>query len=130
MRASSHHLTLGGLIDGLKRLPQDQPVYYDFARFVPTSLESYRGYYEDLALGYRERDARDARTGNLCTACMDAVGRLYTGYKGGNYRMVRDTPIWVANRGEAVGTYLVGVRTNDYATILLTATDEVEYPDG
>jgi len=45
-------LTLGELIDRLKMMPQDEEVRYDFVHFRPTSVDSYRGYYDQLALGY------------------------------------------------------------------------------
>lgn len=44
----SDMLTIGGLRDVLKALPQDAEVYIDNRR--PTSLGSYRGYYSDLSI--------------------------------------------------------------------------------
>jgi hypothetical protein len=60
----SNLTTLGALRDALKALPQDAEVYIDNRR--PTSLGSYRGYYDHLAIlrdegvenEFTEKDAR------------------------------------------------------------------------
>lgn len=47
-------LTLGEFIFLLDRINKGATVRFDFERFVPTTIDSYRGYYEQLALGFKE----------------------------------------------------------------------------
>lgn len=50
---SDRQMTLGELIKTLKRKDQDKYITFDFVHFRPAGgVHSYRGYYEDLAIGY------------------------------------------------------------------------------
>lgn len=81
-------LTLGKLIDALKAMPPGAQV---------ANLHkphSYRGYYDDLAfeIGEATRSAKD-----LLAECQAAMGEVFIGYKGGEFVMGRNTPLWVAS---------------------------------
>lgn len=83
-------LTLGGFIDRLKELPSDTRV---------DNLESphsYRGYYSDLAF---ERGEGTTTAAALLALCKDCMGEEFIGYKGGEFIMGKNTPVWVANYG-------------------------------
>lgn len=41
--------------------------------------------------------------------CRDAIGAEFTGYKGGEYYMDGQTPLWVSEHGVSSGVALVGV---------------------
>ena len=92
-------MTLGKLIAVLESLPTDTPVanLFDF--------DSYRGYYEDLALSLGE-GTRQA--GELLTDCRECMGEVFCGYKGGEYMMGATTPLWVADYGRC-GVKLMAV---------------------
>lgn len=84
-------LTLGGLIKALEAMPADAKV---------TNLRechSYRGYYDDLAFKRRDGTRRSAE---LLADCQLAMGRVFGGYKGGDYVMGERTPLWVSEYGE------------------------------
>ena len=88
-RAKSQ-MTLGGLIDTLKELNPNMEVM---------GLEephSYRGYYQDLAFELSVSNMKVSEMLNMCQECM---GEVFEGYKGGDFQMGRNTPIWVANYG-------------------------------
>lgn len=110
--------TLGALIDALKRRDATHSVYFDFAGFVPAGIDSYRGYYDHLAIGFASAFAKPvtALLGDLL-AC---DGQTFEGYKGGRYRMNLDTPIWVANRGETGSTAIVGIADAEWVTVIRT----------
>ena len=88
-------MTLGKMIEALEAMPADATVAYLY------DADSYRGYYCDIAfaLGPGVRMAKD-----LLAECKDAMGRVFEGYKGGEFVMGTLTPVWVANYG------LCGVR--------------------
>ena len=87
---SATQMTLGKLIDLLKMMkPKD--VIQGFGE-----AHSYRGYYSDLAfeLSGNQMSVKDA-----LKICQAAMGEVFEGYKGGDYQMGRNTPIWIANYG-------------------------------
>lgn len=83
-------MTLGKLIASLEAMPEGSLV----ANL--TYPHSYRGYYSDLAfeLGAGTRLASD-----LLNDCKNSMGRVFEGYKGGDYVMGELTPMWVADYG-------------------------------
>lgn len=116
--------SLGGLIDALKPFNGESVVECDFAGFVPDleSIGSWRGVYAHLAIGFEQTHWINRPTvAALRTALEAVVGNTYEGYKGGSYRMDRDTPIWMDNRGQATSTAIVGVEFVGHKAILQTA---------
>ena len=112
-------MTLGELIDAISAAAPSKSVSFDFYRMSPTELRSYRGYYEHLAVGFSEAGQKDAV--DFLEQLMGAVGSTFEGYKGGSYRMTRDTPVWVANLGDCRDTGIVGVQITEFEVILQTA---------
>lgn len=116
-------LTLGQFIFLLSRIPEDRKIRYDFCRFQPTTLDSYRGFYDHLAIGFNESqfDENDMTAGALLKQCRDAYGKTFQGYKGGDYVMTESTPMWVAQYGECHSTAIVGVTDYEWIAIIETA---------
>lgn len=113
-------LSLGEFIDALKREDQGFSVRYDFGGLVPDlSPASYRGYYEDLAVGFSDGDA--PTVAELVAALESAIGKTFCGYKGGDYRMDRNTTLWVANHGESSDTAIVGLARCNWCSVVETA---------
>lgn len=111
-------ITLAELINILQVKKPDTAVYFDFCRFVPTKLDSYRGYYDQLALDFTQGE--ENTVGNLLAECKSALGKTFHGYKGGEYRMGADTPIWVADHGQCYGTALTGYDEETTWALILT----------
>jgi len=122
-------ITLGKLIELLENRPKDETVQFDFSGFYPSGVASYRGYYDQLALGFDpesgDRNCTPQITvEQLIVKLKEADGKTYTGYKGGEYRMNLNTPIWMANYGCATSTAIIGLADCDYMTIIATAFAE------
>ena len=83
-------MTLGTLIASLEKLPPDSLV-----RGLGHA-HSYRGYYSDLAF---EPQAVSITAAALLEQCRAAMGRVFEGYKGGDYVMGETTPVWIAHYG-------------------------------
>lgn len=116
-------LQLGELIDLFEKCPPDKTVRYDFPHFVPGDLDSYRGYYEQLALEYV--DTGEVPTAaSLLTKLKAADGATFEGYKGGEFTMDRSTLVWVANYGSSGHTIITGVTWDGYYAIIHTAYQE------
>lgn len=132
--SNSPQLSLGELIAEIEKCGvlkdngEDKEVCYDFGTAIPTKLDSYRGSYDELALGYKltgyDNDAEhltEIKAKDLLNHLKEAIGKEYTGWKGGNYTMSKDTPVWVANSGNAGSTAIVGILNDGWRLILLTA---------
>jgi hypothetical protein len=130
MRTRSYELTeddqitLGELIDGLEQADPARDVYLDWNRLGVAGLGSYRGYYDQLAIGYAD-DGNAMTAGDLLKDCRAAVGAHFEGYKGGQFRMDRNTRIYVANHGSSAGVGLVGIKLDSGGGVTLQ-TDIVD----
>ena len=92
-------ITLGKLINKLESMSPDTVIH------GLGELDSYRGYYCDLAF---DPDCEKISAGDLLKQCRGAMGEIFEGYKGGEYAMHANTPLWVAEYGEC-GKKLVDV---------------------
>lgn len=101
---SRTQMTIGKLIDVLESMYRNTPVNLG-------DPHSYRGYYSDLGL-----TPCDATVQDLLNDCRSAMGRVFYGYKGGEFIMHENTPVWVASWG-STGRKLMTVHSNgDYTT--------------
>lgn len=99
-------MRLQELIDWLASRDPSTVVPVGFAR-----PHSYRGYYEELAF----QPAENVTVGAMLQDARGALGRTFTGYKGGEFTMGEYTPVHLAKwgeTGEAIGpillSYMVG----------------------
>ena len=132
MHANSDQLTLGSLIEKVSKIKQrgykcydgsEPNVYYDFGYLFPNSIDSWRGIYKELALNYKT-DGSPLPLSKFLSLLESSVGKTFYGYKGGEYTMDEDTPVWVANYGEAGNTAVLDVIDNDYQVIVVTGFRE------
>ena len=105
--------TLGELIDALESLggvDDDCDIFLDFGP-TPMCLGSWRGSYDELSLEWTQEWKWEERMQfpKFLQELKSAVGRTFTGYKGGDYRMDRDTPVWVSRYGDATSCAVCGI---------------------
>lgn len=100
---SAEGLTLGRIIDLLAAMPPETRI-----RGLG-DLESYRGYYSDLAF---DPHCPERRASDILDECRRAMGRVFQGYKGGDFLMGENTPLWVSPWGESSGLRLMGFETD------------------
>jgi hypothetical protein len=86
----SDQVTLGELISALERMPKDK-ILTDAFR----GGDSYRGFYDELAF----KPCAEVKVGDLLKDARSCVGVTFDGYKGGEYTMHLNTPIWKAEYG-------------------------------
>ena len=123
MRVSSKQMTIGELISALKRKDQDASIRFDWIYTIPSGgVHSYRGYYEDLAIGYGKANYKDdPKVADVVRWLGDALGKTFQGYKGGEYTMSENTAVWVADYGETGGVGIVDVIEHEGDVVLKTA---------
>lgn len=108
-KRAATQLTLGGLIEVLEKLPEQRIVGFGAAH-------SYRGYYSDLAFKPTE-DETSAIT--LLTVCReDCMGQKFDGYKGGDFYMTANTPVWISDYGCSSGLRLMGLEPFETGAII------------
>lgn len=120
-------LTLGNLIDIFEKIDlqyeydgefYDKHVSFDFCRLYPTRFDSFRGIYSQLALGYDFEERMPAK--KFLQNLKFADGNVFEGWKGGEFKMDRNTPVWVANQGESSDTAIIDVFEDTVEIILHT----------
>jgi hypothetical protein len=114
--------TLGSLIERLSKMPQSARIVVD-DKDVGISPHSYRGYYSDLSIGtFSDTPTTVEEAVNILKK---AVGKTYTGYKGGDFEMNQDTLLWFADYSDC-GPAVVGVRQldTDKVELLIRELDE------
>lgn len=118
-RSSSDQWTLGQMIEALEALPPDTSVE------GVGRLESYRGYYSDLAF---ETDGASGASSQAAVEvladCRQALGTCFTGYKGGDFWMTGNTPLWDSPYGDASGLKVMGLKEQDGVVRLRTEKEE------
>jgi len=112
---SRYHLTLGELIEKLEGVSPGWSVKFSSGK-GPGDADSYRGYYSDLSF---EPTDRDVTAGDLLDRAKTALNATFTGYKGGDFVMGPDTPLWTAPYG-CCGLAIVGFAADDLGVTLET----------
>ena len=96
-------MTLGELIEVLEDLDPSKMI-----QGISCELDSYRGYYSDLAIYPSDKGCN---VGDLLERCREAMGECFEGYKGGGFYMTANTPIWLSFYGESSGDRLMRLDT-------------------
>ena len=128
-----NQLTLGEVISKiescglLKDNGEPKQVCFDFGSAVPTDLDSWRGDYSLLALGYKltgydsaENHFNETTATNLLEELKNAIGKTYSGWKGGDFKMGTETALWVANSGNADNTVITDVLDDGWRLVIIT----------
>ena len=84
-------MMLEDIIDTLEKENPDKVVKLGFG-----DPHSYRGDYSQLAF----EPVENTTIGEMLSACKEARGSTYTGYKGGDYTMTGYTDCYIAKWGE------------------------------
>ena len=111
-RKASAQFSLNDLIYRLEELPQDMPILLGEAH-------SYRGYYIDLAFAPLY-DTEPRTVKEALKEALLAHGKTFEGYKGGEFTMEGDTPVWYSHYGTC-GPAIMGI--TDEGEILLQYDD-------
>ena len=115
-----YHLCLGPFKSFLKEYP-DYTVHFDFDEVLsPCDPHSYRGYYSDMSF---QRINKPVRAGDLLEK-LESIKEV-TGYKGGTFPMVDDTPLWCSTYGECDQIAVMGVQVNSGVRKLVIQTQQI-----
>lgn len=102
--AESGQLSLGELILMFDAIDDyDKRVIFDSEDVYPTGFGGWRGSYRELAIRYSESLDDSMTAGEFRHQLKEQDGAEHCGWKGGDFTMSRQTPVWVANRGTLDG---------------------------
>lgn len=104
-KRSMSQMTLGGLIKTLESLGEETVPAFGHPH-------SYRGYYSDLAF---ERTEGTLPASEALGFARSAMGKVFEGYKGGDYQMGERTPVWFAKYGSC-GVKITGFVDGEFLT--------------
>lgn len=96
---SRYHVTLGEMLSAVGQAGDGLVVFRteDGREWGAGDAISYRGYYSDLAI---EPESGATPTGDLMLTLMAVQDTELEGYKGGQYLMGSDTPVWLDGYGQ------------------------------
>lgn len=113
-------LNLGQLIEKLEELIKKYPkevndhLSFDFGSAYPTGFCSYRGYYNELSLEFSGEYDGKYSLKDFLKVCEETVDKTFTGWKGGDFKMNKNTPITVACGGRTSNTKIIDVIKSKY----------------
>lgn len=113
-------MDLGTLTDIVLACPVGTIVMTDMGESV-SNPHSYRGYYEQLAV---EPSGQENTLSEVFGAELDAViGTELEGWKGGEFYMDTDTPVWLSHEGTYSGRAIIGAELRGNILVLITEED-------
>ena len=149
--ATSPQLLLGELILKLEAVKNKElPLFIDIEEKRPMGIDSWRGSYCELAIQterfgsyqtdevekefddgdifykHKEVGKENPTVAEWIEVLKEVIGKAFTGYKGGNFLMSRNTPVWLSEYGMGSTVYFIDVKEEDEKVYLVTKEDEEE----
>lgn len=121
---SAGNLTIGDMLSKLDQFNDDETVTFSNGAYFDGSFGSYRGYYEDMYLGFDKENQGFNTVGDIKNALESALNKgEMMGYKGGEYSIDVDTLLWSASYG-CCGDMVVDVLKLSDKIYVITKEDE------
>ena len=98
-------MILNDLIKWLEHQNPDSVIRHGFGEPY-----SYRGYYEDVAF----EPESNTTIGEMLRCAKYALGRTFTGWKGGEFTMEGFTECWISEQGTTCGATAIGQTLLNY----------------
>jgi hypothetical protein len=118
-------MNIGQVIDALETADPAVRVVFNFGGVVPTTVDSWRGIYCEAALGFEGGDYASSENPTVSTLLSNLRESIdpatyFTGWKGGDYRYNRETPLHIDNPGCCTNTELTSVTVGEFEVMLHT----------
>lgn len=122
-------MNIGKIKQALKQANPNAVVYFDFGGCVPTTVASWRGVYSEPAIGwegtsYSGGGKAPTAVGLLAELELATSGKIYQGWKGGDYRYDDNSDLHVDNRGCSTGTVIINVEVGEYEVVIHTRRND------
>lgn len=122
---SQGKITLGKFIELLEEAPADNTIMFEMLLdLLPTTLDSDRGSYDEIGLGYELEDHVEYENrptvGKLLAHCEECLGKVFVGWKGGDYPVHTDRLMNMSNSGNT-GLMITGIESYSGMTVIHTS---------
>lgn len=122
-KASAGNLTVGEMIEKLNKYDDNREFKFTNGKYLNGSFGSYRGYYEDLYIGYTEEDKGINTVRHLKEILNRALKeKVMFGYKGGEFPIILDTLVWLATYGD-IGEMIVDILEIENQLYIITKSE-------
>jgi hypothetical protein len=118
-------MRLGELIDVLEKHRSNQSVRFSDGTY-PRAFDSWRGVYKWLTL---KPGREHMAVGDLLRMAKEADGGTFAGYKGGEFLMDRESPLWADDYGRCEHFAIVAWYVNDEEELILQRENIESYMD-
>ena len=123
-KSSAGNLTIESMLDKLSQHDNSDTITFSNGEFLDGSFGSYRGYYEDLSIGYSDKDQGFNTVKDLKDILNKALDKgIMYGYKGGEFSIDEDTLVWLAGYSD-LGDMIVGVAEVNGDVMIITKEEE------
>lgn len=141
---NSPQLMLGEIVLKLESVKNKElPLYIDLMDKRPKGINSWRGRYDELAIQTEDfgqyKGKENPTVLEWIEVLKDVIGKEFYGYKGGDFLMGKNTPVWLAEYGNSSfkindkpidekdysnykNTYFIDVREEQDKVYLVTAS--------
>ena len=104
------------VIEKLKKMPSDRNVFFNFCHCVPTTVDSWRGIYSELALGW------DMPSYDKIITVAGLIKELESAItqKGGDFSYNLDSPLHIDNPGKYTLTEIEDIVDVEWGVIIIT----------
>ncbi len=113
--------TINKLIKKLRKFPDNAKIVIvdeEGTTYKAGEFGSYRGYYDDMYVEREEYDDQKTETVKEFRERLQlAIGQTFEGYKGGDYMMNKDTPVWFLHTVHLT-TILTKFSVSNYQTMV------------
>lgn len=113
--------TINEVLAVLKKADPKAPVYFAPLCVVPTSVDSWRGSYNEPALGWAEpgNGLYAPTVEKLIKELEESIsGKLYYGWKGGEYTFTGDDTLHIDNPGRCNNVEIKEVEDRGYQVLI------------
>ncbi|MEO2202399.1 hypothetical protein ABGV42_01430 [Paenibacillus pabuli] len=116
-------MTISEILNDLSYLSPHENLYVASGVYLDGSFGSYRGYYNDMAIGYSTTETGLFRVEDFETILRNALaaGSMMS-YKNGDYPITPDTKVWLAEEND-LGEMIVAIRRIDGNAYIITKQD-------
>ncbi len=118
--------TIGEVLDFLENeCKPDDYVWFDFAGFQPTTVESWRGIYAEPALGFEESTMDGVKVQQLVKELEDVInGKTFYGWKGGEFSYGLYDTLHIDNCGKCTNTEIRDLTRLSWGCVIINTCRE------
>lgn len=126
-----NEMNIGDIKNRLKLANNSLPVYFDFCECVPTTIDSWRGNYEEPAIGWAASGYSGKGEAPTAQQFLDELklatsGISYQGWHGGEYVYTDEAQLYVDNPGDCTRTKIIAIEILNDRVILHTDCNRFE----